>query len=216
MYKVALADDHTMLRKGLANLINSFEGFSVMLEAGNGKELIEKLDAKNPPDIVLLDVHMPEMDGYETAEWLRNAYPQVNILALSMMDSESVIIRMIKCGARGYVLKDMEPKELNQALQSVITKGYYYNELVTGKLIFSINKLGNDEKEIQTLINLSDKEVQFLKMAATELTYKEIADRMAIGVRTVDGYRDHLFEKLNVKSRVGLVLFAIKNKIVIV
>ncbi len=216
MYKVALADDHTMVRKGLANLINSFEGFVVVSEAGNGKELIKELDDKNLPDIVLLDVHMPEMDGYETAEWLRSNYPQVKILALSMMDSESVIIRMIKCGARGYILKDMEPSELKDALQAVISKGYYYNELVTGKLIFSINKLGNDEKEIQTLINLSDKEIQFLKMAATELTYKEIADRMAVGVRTIDGYRDSLFEKLSIKSRVGLVLFAIRNKIVIV
>ena len=216
MYKVALADDHTMLRKGLANLINSFEGFVVDIEAGDGKELIKKLNDKNLPDIVLLDVHMPEMDGYETAEWLRANYPQIKILALSMMDSESVIIRMIKSGARGYILKDMEPSELKEALQAVITKGYYYNELVTGKLIFSINKLGNDEKEIQTLINLSDKEIQFLKMAATEMTYKEIADRMTVGVRTIDGYRDSLFEKLNIKSRVGLVLFAIRNKIVVI
>jgi two-component system, NarL family, invasion response regulator UvrY len=214
MYTVAITDDHTMLRKGLANLINSFDGFSVLLEAGNGKDLIGKLDGKNLPDIALLDVHMPEMDGYETAEWLRTTYPQVSILALSMMDSESAIIRMIKNGARGYVLKDMEPAELREALQAVITKGYYYNDLVTGKLIFSINRLGGEEKDIHALINLTDKEIQFLKLAATELTYKEIADQMNVGVRTVDGYRDNLFEKLKVKSRVGLVLFAIKNKII--
>lgn len=216
MYKVAITDDHTMLRKGLANLINSFEGFNVMLEAGNGKELMQKLDPKNLPDIALLDVHMPEMDGYETAEWLRNTYPQVNILALSMMDSESAIIRMIKNGARGYVLKDMEPAELREALNAVVTKGYYYNDLVTGKLIFSINKLGNDEKEMRALVNLSEKEIQFLKLAATELTYKEIADEMNVGVRTVDGYRDAMFQKLKVKSRVGLVIFAVKNNIVII
>ena len=216
MHKLALADDHTMLRKGLANLINSFDGFETIIEAANGKQLIEKLDAKKLPDIVLLDVNMPEMDGYETANWLRKTYPQINVLALSMMDSESAIIRMIKNGAKGYILKDMEPAELKEALQAVVTKGYYYNELVTGKLIFSINKIGNDEKEIHTFINLNDKEVQFLKLAATELTYKEIADRMNVGVRTIDGYRDNLFEKLSVKSRVGLVLFAIRNKIVII
>lgn len=216
MYKVAITDDHTMLRRGLANLINSFDGFTVTLEAGNGKELIQQLDAKNLPDIALLDVHMPEMDGYETAEWVRNTYPQINILALSMMDSESAIIRMIKNGARGYILKDMEPAELREALHAVVTKGYYYNDLVTGKLIFSINKLGGEEKEMRALMNLSDKEIQFLKLAATELTYKEIADRMNVGVRTVDGYRDTLFEKLNVKSRVGLVIFAIKNGLIVV
>jgi two-component system, NarL family, invasion response regulator UvrY len=216
MYKVAITDDHTMLRKGLANLINTFDGYNVVVEAGNGKELMQKLDSKNLPDIALLDVHMPEMDGYETAEWLRNTYPQVNILALSMMDSESAIIRMIKNGARGYILKDMEPSELKEALNAVITKGYYYNDLVTGKLIFSINKLGSEEKEIRTLVNLSEKEIQFLKLAATEMTYKEIADRMNVGVRTIDGYRDALFEKLNVRSRVGLVIFAIKNGVIII
>jgi DNA-binding NarL/FixJ family response regulator len=216
MYKVAITDDHTMLRRGLANLINSFKGFTVSVEAGNGKELMQLLDARNLPDIALLDVHMPEMDGYETAEWLRNTYPQVNTLALSMMDSESAIIRMIKSGARGYILKDMEPAELREALHAVVTKGYYYNDLVTGKLIFSINKLGGEEKEMRALMNLSEKEIQFLKLAATELTYKEIADRMTIGVRTVDGYRDALFEKLNVKSRVGLVIFAIKNGLIVV
>lgn len=216
MYRVALADDHIMLRRGLANLINSFDGFQTILEASNGKELIEGLDAKELPDVVLLDVHMPEMDGYETADWLRRMYPQVNVLALSMMDSESAIIRMIKNGAKGYILKDMEPVELKEALQAVVTKGYYYNELVTGKLIFSINKIGSEEKELKTFINLSDKEIQFLKLVATELTYKEIAVRMDVGVRTIDGYRDNLFEKLSVKSRVGLVLFAIKNKIIIV
>jgi DNA-binding NarL/FixJ family response regulator len=214
MHKIAITDDHTMLRKGLANLINTFDGFNVMLEAGNGKELMNVLDPKNLPDIVLLDVHMPEMDGYDTANWLRNTYPQISILALSMMDSESAIIRMIKNGARGYILKDMEPSELKEALQAVITKGYYYNDLVTGKLIFSINKLGSEEKEIMTLLNMSDKEIQFLKMAATELTYKEIADQMGVGVRTVDGYRENLFEKLKVRSRVGLVIFAIKNRII--
>jgi two-component system, NarL family, invasion response regulator UvrY len=120
MYKVAITDDHTMLRKGLATLINSFDGFAVAVEAGNGKELQQRLEPKNLPDIALLDVNMPEMDGYDTAEWLRNTYPQVNILALSMMDSESAIIRMIKSGARGYILKDMEPTELKEALQSVI------------------------------------------------------------------------------------------------
>ena len=216
MFRVALADDHIMLRKGLANLIDTFNGFETILQASNGKELIENLDPQNLPDVLLLDVHMPQMDGYETADWLRKTYPQIKILALSMMDSESAIIRMIKNGAKGYILKDMEPSELKEALQAVMEKGYYYNELVTGKLIFSINKLGNDEKEIQTFINLTDKEIQFLKLVATELTYKEIADKMNVGVRTIDGYRDNLFEKLGVKSRVGLVVFAIKNRIVII
>jgi len=214
MWKVAIVDDHNLLRNGLANLVNSFEGFNVVLQASNGKDLIGLLDDKNLPDIALLDINMPEMDGYDTASWLRKTYPQVNILALSMMDTESAIIRMIKNGARGYVLKDADPAELNLALNSIMTKGYYYNDLVTGKLIFSINKMGEDEKDIKLLMDFTDKEIQFIKLTCTDLTYKEIADQMSVGVRTVDGYRDTLFTKLKIKNRVGLVLFAIKNDIV--
>ena len=214
MWKVAITDDHTLLRNGLASLVNSFPNFKVVLEASNGKDLQSQLDPQNLPDVMLMDINMPEMDGYDTADWLRKTYPQVRVLALSMMDTESAIIRMIKNGARGYVLKDAEPSELNEALNAILTKGYYYNDLVTGKLIFSINKLGNDEKDMKALLNLSDRETTFLKLTCTDLTYKEIADQMNVGVRTIDGYRDALFEKLKVKSRVGLVLFAIKNDIV--
>ena len=214
MWKVAITDDHTLLRNGLASLVNSFPNFKVVLEASNGKDLQSQLDPQNLPDVMLMDINMPEMDGYDTADWLRKTYPQIRVLALSMMDTESAIIRMIKNGARGYVLKDAEPSELNEALNAILTKGYYYNDLVTGKLIFSINKLGNDEKDIKALLNLSDRETTFLKLTCTDLTYKEIADQMNVGVRTIDGYRDALFEKLKVKSRVGLVLFAIKNDIV--
>ncbi len=215
MWKVAITDDHTLLRTGLTGLVNTFHNFTVMLQAGNGKELQKLLNPKNLPDIVLMDINMPEMDGYDTAQWLRSTYPQVNILALSMMDTESAIIRMIKNGARGYVLKDAEPGELNEALNAVMTKGYYYNDLVTGKLIFSINKLGSEENEIKSLMNLSEKEVAFLKLVCTDFTYKEIADQMNIGIRTVDGFRDALFTKLQVRSRVGLVLFAIKHNLVV-
>ena len=213
MWKIAIVDDHTLLRNGLANLVGSFANCEVLLQAGNGRELMSILNERNLPDLVLLDINMPEMDGYETAEWLRNMYPQVRILALSMMDTESAIIRMIKNGARGFVLKDSEPSELTTAIESVLTKGYYYNDLVTGKLIFSINKMGDDEKGTKTLLNLSDKETLFLKLICSDSTYKEIADQMNLSVRTIDGYRDALFEKLKVKSRVGLVLFAIKNNI---
>ena len=215
MWKVAITDDHTLLRNGLTGLVNTFSNFTVVLQAGNGLELQKLLNPKDLPDIVLMDINMPEMDGYDTALWLRNTYPQVKILALSMMDSESAIIRMIKNGARGYVLKDAEPEALNEALNAVMTKGYYYNELVTGKLIFSINKLGSEENEIKSLMNLSEKEVTFLKLVCTDFTYKEIADQMNIGIRTVDGYRDTLFSKLQVRSRVGLVLFAIKHGLVV-
>ncbi|MEO7312551.1 MAG: response regulator transcription factor [Chitinophagaceae bacterium] len=212
--KVAITDDHKLLRNGLANLVNSFSNFEVTLQAGNGNELMQLLRPDDLPDITLLDINMSEMDGYETADWLRKTYPQVKILALSMMDTESAIIRMIKNGARGYVLKDADPSELNEALNAVMSKGYYYNDLVTGKLIFSINKMGDDEKVMKALLNLTDKEIQFLKLICTDDTYKEIAAKLMVGPRTVDGYRDALSEKLKVKTRVGLVLFALMNDII--
>lgn len=214
MWKVALTDDHILLRTGLAGLVNSFTDFTVTLQADNGKDLMQKLDPLNLPDILLLDVHMPQMNGYDTAEWMRGNYPQVKILALSMMDTENAIMRMIKNGARGYVLKDSEPAELRAALLSVLTKGYYYSDLVTGSLIFSINKMGDNEKEKKNNTDLTSREIEFLKLATSDLTYKEIAAKMFVSERTVDGYRDSLFEKFNVQSRVGMVLEALRRGIV--
>jgi len=213
--KVALADDHILLRNGLAGLINSFDDYTVIFEADNGADFQKKIQKGNEPELVLMDINMPGMDGFATAEWLRQNYPLTKVLALSMYDNENSIIRMFKAGAKGYILKDSEPAELKAALDSIMQKGYYYSELVTGKLIHSINtsnQNGNGNKTNQ----LNDRETEFLKLAATELTYKEIAEKMNLSPRTIDGYRDALFEKLELKSRVGLVLYAIKNGIVVV
>lgn len=210
---VALVDDHALLRNGLASLVKEL-GYEVLFEANNGKEFIEKLKTRKLPEIVLLDINMPQMDGYETAAWIKQNHPDVKILALSMYDDENAIIRMLKNGAGGYILKDTEPGELKAALESLSVKGFYYSELVTGRLIHTINTIDEKESTTKNMMGLSDREVEFLKLAATEMTYKEIADKMFLSPRTIDGYRDDLFEKLNIKSRVGLVVFAIKNKIV--
>ena len=165
------------------------------------------------PDIALIDINMPVMDGHKTAIWIRENHYNINILALSMYDDENSIIKMFKAGAKGYILKDCDPSELKTALHSLVTKGFYYSEMITGKLIHTINTL--DEKEIQSkkMDKLNEREIAFLKLVCTEYTYKEIADKMFVGTRSVDGYRDALFEKLDVKSRVGLVMFAIKSGI---
>jgi two-component system invasion response regulator UvrY len=211
---VALVDDHILLRNGLASLIQSFGEYTVLFEAGNGKDFIQQLKPRFIPDIVLLDINMPDMDGYETALWLRRHHPEIRIIALSMYDTDNSIIRMLKNGVKGYILKDIEPSELKLALESVITKGFYYSELVTGKLIHTINALDIPEHKIRQVLTLNDRELEFLKLACTECTYKEIAEQMYLSPRTIDGYRDTLFEKLNVKTRVGLVLYALRNGIV--
>lgn len=212
--KVALADDHILLRKGLAGVVDSFGDYVVLFEADNGQHFTQQIKKYGEPDIVLMDINMPEMDGYATAQWIKQHYPLVNVIALSMYDNENAIIRMFKAGAKGYILKDSEPPELKIALDSVHQKGYYYSELVTGRLIHSINKMDDDKSEIKTLNDLNDREIEFLKHACTEMTYKDIAEKMHLSPRTIDGYRDALFEKLDIKTRVGLVMYAIKNGIV--
>lgn len=214
MPNVVLVDDHVLLRNGLANLIGSFGNYDVLFEADNGRKFIEKIETGLLPDIVLMDINMPEMDGYETCVWLKDNFPQVKILALSMYDNESAIIRMFKAGVKGYILKDCDPSELKNALDAVMTKGFYYSEMVTGKLIHTINSLDEKQSTSKNILQLSEREIMFLKLVCSELTYKEIADKMFVSPRTIDGYRDSLFEKLNVKTRVGLAMYSIKNGIV--
>lgn len=215
---LAIVDDHKLFRDGLAELINGFSEYTVIIEADNGVDFIEQLGTKAVPDIVLLDINMKEMDGFETAEWLKAHHPEMKILVLSMYENENAIIRMLKSGARGYLLKDIRKKELEQALSSLVSKGYFYTEMVTGKLIHVINTLDEVRpgQSIKDLVSMNQREIEFLKLACTELTYKDIAEKMNLSVHTIDGYRDALFEKLNAKSRIGLVLYAIRNKIFLV
>jgi two-component system, NarL family, invasion response regulator UvrY len=214
--KVVLVDDHVLLRNGLASLVNNL-GYTIQYECSNGKQLIDKVDKDDLPDVILMDINMPEMDGFDTTLWLKKNLPLVNVIALSMYDDETSIIRMIKNGARGYILKDTDPKELNRAIEAVMTKGFYYSEEVSGKIVRRVRdeeKKDEEGDKSKLAATLSERHIEFLKYAATEMTYKEIAEKMFVSPRTVDGYRDELFQKLDIKSRVGLVLFAIKNGII--
>lgn len=210
--KVALVDDHVMLRKGLISLVEK-AGFLVHSEFNNGSELINTLDAKDLPDIALLDINMPVMDGFDTARWISKTHPSIKILALSMYDDELSIIRMLKSGARGYIVKDSDPGDLHAAIDSIMSRGYHYTEKISGLLIHRIHEETGMPGGVE--VKLNERETQFLILSCTEMTYKEIADKMNVSPRTVDGYREALFIKLNLKSRVGLVVYAIKNKIVL-
>lgn len=208
---VAIADDHSLLRKALANLVNTFDVYSVVIEADNGKDLRTKILKEGIPDIVMLDVNMPEMDGFETTQWLYKNYPQVKILALSMLSDERTIIKMFRLGAKGYLLKNTDPEELKDALDSLMNKNVYLSEYVSGKLISGLHH--DSDQPLKELV-LNEREREFLRWACTELSYKEIAEKMFISPRTADEYRQILFNKLKVHSRVGLVMYAIKNGIV--
>ena len=208
-----MVDDHILLRDALAVVINNFDHCRVILLAANGRELLDKMQQDYLPNLVILDLNMPEMDGYETAKYLRINYPEIYVLVLTMYDSEISLLRMLQAGARGFLKKDIHPGELKLAIQSVISSGYFYSHNSAGKLV-NLFKKDNSSGSQGERYGLSENELTFLKLASTDMTYKEIATVMKLSPRTVDNYRDSLFVKLNVKSRVGLAIYAIKSGVV--
>lgn len=206
---VALADDHILLRTALANLINNFGEFKVIIQASNGNELIAEIQNGKIPKVAILDLNMPEKNGYETAKWLKEHYPEIEVLMLTMYDSDLALIRLLQVGVKGFLKKDIHPTELKFAIKSVAEEGYYYSHNATGKLVNLFRK-GKESTAMQKAV-LSEVEISFLKSCASEMTYKEIAQLMKLNPRAVDNLRDNLFTKLDVKSRVGLVMYAMKH-----
>ena len=209
--KVASVDDHRLFRKGLLSLIEMIgEDIEVLFEADNGVDMQQKIDADNLPDIILMDISMPEMDGFESVEWLNKKHPGVKVLVVSMVENEESVIKMLKLGVKGYLSKDVEPQELHNALSAISSQGFYYTDFITGKLVHTLQQdagiaLAQDE------LALTKKEVTFIQLACSDMTYIDIANEMFLSPKTVDGYRTSLFEKLQVKSRVGLALYAVKH-----
>ena len=206
--KIAIVDDHELMAKALSGLVQKFENYDVIYEAFSGGELMQRIRLGMIPEIVLLDINMPDMDGYEVAHWLRNNYPDIKILALSMNNKEAAIVKMLRNGARGYLLKGCKPHELKQGLDSIMQKGYYYTDYLTSQLIKSLNP--ESIMDPVELLGINERELQFIRLSCSDLTYVEIADQMCVSPRTVDGYRESVFLKMNVKSRVGMVLEAIR------
>ena len=209
---IAIADDHNLVAEALSDLIQKFDNYDVLFVAGNGRDLLNRLQRGPLPDIVLIDLNMPEIDGFDTAQQLRELHSTVRVLALSMTDREEHIVRMIRNGARGYLIKGCHPSELRRALDDVMTRGFYYSEFLTNQLIRNLNAPEPDASV--TVYKLNSREQNFLKMACSELTYNEIADRMCVSPRTIDGYREVVFQKLSVRTRVGMVMEAVRHGLV--
>lgn len=204
--RIAIAEDHTLVRKGFVSLLNADEEFQVVADAANGKELIDLLAHVSPaPDVCLLDVSMPQMNGYETLLVLKEQYPGMRFLILTQLEHEFIIIKMLKAGASGYMLKTTDPIDLKQAIKTILQHSYYHNKLVDGRLVKFVQS-GEDYRKIK----LSPQEELFLKWCCSDLGYKEIADKMGIPERTAVYYRQQLFQKLDVQSRTGLALYALK------
>lgn len=209
---ITVVDDHSLFRKGIINLIHQIDDkFKVINEASHGKEFLAQIKNDEIPDVVIMDVSMPIMDGFQTTKALRELNKKIGILALTMKDDETSLIRLLKAGVNGYLNKDVDPDQLKEALHSIASTGYYYTEEVAGKLVNVIThpELGTNEG-----VELTEQEMRFIELACSEHTYKMIADMMCLSIKTVDGYRARLFEKLNVKSRVGLVMYAYKHNLV--
>ncbi len=214
--RLALVDDHKLFRKGLISLIEMVcSNCEILFEADNGADLQQKLIKGDEPDIILMDVNMPYMDGFASVQWLNEKFPFIKILVVSMIEKEESIVRMLRLGVKGYLSKDVEPKELGEALDAIMHKGFYYTDFITGKLVHSLQSENNLIVEKTSAIrSMNDREKDFLSLACSELTYNEIAAQMFLSPKTIDGYRNSLFEKLNVKSRVGMALYAVKHGLV--
>jgi len=209
-YSVVVVDDHTLLSQAIEGMVNTFDKFKVLYTCKNGKEVQEKFMAskQNIPDIVLADVNMPIMNGIETTEWIVQNHPNVNVMGLSVEDTNNTILKMLKAGAVGYLLKDTKKEVLEKALLEIMDNGFFHTKNVTNLLLDSVSGRSPNKS-----IVFKENELIFLKLSCSELTYKEIADKMFLSPKTIDGYRDSLFTKLNVRNRVGMVMYAIKNKI---
>ena len=202
--RLAIADDHAVLRKGIVALTTG-HNIELVAEASNGRELLDQLsELSDLPDVCLLDINMPVMNGYDTLEAIKQQWPQIRVLALSMHATEFPIIKMLRGGAGGYLLKDGAPEEIPRAIEAVARNGFYYSEGRTEAV------MGNQTiADIIGSPNITDKEMLFLAWCCCDLGYKEIAQRMSISARTVESYAEILCRKLRVKSRIGLVTAAL-------
>ena len=209
--KIAIVDDHQLVSKAIENMFSTRQDFTVVLNCNSGNEIIDALKQNDEfPDVVLMDINMPLKNGIETTAELVKSYPDLKVVALTMEDSEESIISMLKAGAKGYLLKDTSPEILFEAIQIVHNGNSFYTDVVTEKLL----KVKQQDLFVEQISeNLKPNEVEFMKLACSELTYREIAEKMNVSPRTVANYRDSLQMKLNVKTRVGIVLFALKHNI---
>jgi two-component system response regulator DegU len=212
---VIITDDHKLFRKGIAALLSDFGFINEIGEAGNGIELLEEIEnLESPPDLILLDIRMPEMDGIEAQKLVRQKYPEIKIIILSMEDDEQIVLHLIEQGVNGYLLKNADPDEMEMAIKKVISEGYYFSQEFSQLIVKNVVLKKTNKFELEQELN--SKELQVLELICRQFTANEIADKLNLSVRTIEGYRRKLLEKTKSKNLAGLVVFALKNNLVIV
>jgi len=209
----AIADDHEVFRQGLKLVLGDDKELQFLVEAENGFALLQLLK-KQAPDVVLIDLKMPVMDGFDTAKELRKLYPQSKILILTMFDEEQFIIHMLEVGANGYLLKNASPEEIRKAIYAVTENNYYFNDLVSSAMLKKIVQKDLAMPAFRQTGQLNEKEIKVLELICQELTSAEIGEKVFLSARTVEGIRAGMMEKVGVRNIAGLVMYAVKNGIV--
>lgn len=209
MIKLALVDDHNLFREGIKLLLQPITDMELVIEASNGKELLEQLEG-DTPEVVLLDLDMPEMDGIETSKRLREISEDIGIIILTMYDDEQMIAHLMELGANGYLLKDTSQQELEKAIRSVHETRFYFNDFVSKALLTGVRSKRKSDPKIGNNIDLTRRESEVLQLICEELTTQEMADKLFLSPRTVEGHRQNLIEKFGVKNTAGLIIRAIK------
>lgn len=211
--RYGIADDHAIFRQGVVTILSPYEEFKLVLEAENGEDLIKNLQ-KCRPDVILLDLKMPVMDGIESIKEIRKTDSEVKIIILSMFDEEKYIWHLMELGANGYLLKNAKPTEIRIAINTAYTTGYYFNDMVNKALLKKLVIKSHIKPDFSSSVNLTEREIQVLKLICEEHTAQEISKMIFLSPRTIEGIRTKLLEKIGVKNTAGLVMYAVKNKIV--
>ncbi len=207
---IAIADDHKLFRSGIAAFLKNIDEVELIYEAEDGKELVDKVKMQQP-EIILMDLNMPVMNGTEAIRKIKDLYPDVKIIALTMYDNEKMITNVLEIGASGYLLKDVEPEELKNAIFSTHETGYYFNDFVNSTLLKQLLRNKKLDPKFKKSFELSDREIEVLKLICKELTNAEIAELLSLSPRTVDGHRQRLLEKTGAKNTAGLVMYAFRK-----
>ena len=212
MIKLALADDQVMFRRGLVMLLRDMPDAQVVFECSNGEELLTGLKG-NAIDIVLLDLEMPVLNGMDTMKRLRAEHPDVKVIVLSMHGEEKFIVHLMELGANGYVLKTAEPDEIENAVRSVSTSGYHFSEMVSRVMLHGLVKKEKIKPTFSDVEPLTERELDVLRLICQELTTTEIAGKLFLSPRTVEGYRNNILQKIGARNTAGIVVYAMSKGI---
>lgn len=211
--KVAIADDHKIFRKGVILSLRPYSAIKFVQEAENGQELLDGL-AASQPDVVLMDLRMPQKDGIETTKIIAKQFPSIHIIALTMYEDERFVSHMMEIGANGYLLKSADPSEIKRAIIEVATKGYYLNNFVNRILLKKSHVRTKTIPSLNTEITLNEREREVVRYICMEFTAQEIAQKIDVSPRTVEAIKDRLMERFGAKNTAGLVFFAVKNNLI--